>query len=122
MAHSQNLTVTVSERTTGGYKCHAETLGFDSVETNMAEILLTGIPVITSPSAQAGIVGEDAHIDCNARSVPMADDVVWKYHGVTIDDGGRIYSFKRSEVFAKIARIICFGLCQIFFKDILLRV
>ena len=47
---------------------------------------MTGRPKITSSESQAGVEGENVHINCAAISIPEAKRVVWTYHDSAIDD------------------------------------
>ncbi len=89
MSHSQNLTLTLTARTSGVYFCHATVPGFDRVVSRPAEVLTNARPRISSPSAQTGALGGDIHLDCAAVSVPEPHDMHWRYHGKEIDEGER---------------------------------
>lgn len=78
-----NLTLIVSASTVGRYHCKATTPGFGEVNAE-ATVSMKGAPVIDSPRVQYGTLSETVRVECTASSVPVADRIVWTYHGTVI--------------------------------------
>lgn len=76
---TSNLTVLVLNTTVGRYHCKATTSGFGEVNAE-ASISMKGKPVIDSPLVQYGTLSETVRLECVAKSVPVADRIVWTYH------------------------------------------
>ena len=55
--------------------------------TFTATIYFAGPPKIFSSPAQSGVVGENVHINCAAVTVPQPDNIVWRHHQATINEG-----------------------------------
>lgn len=83
MSTTSNLTVLVSNATVGRYHCKATTPGFGEVNAE-ASVFMRGKPVIDSPHVQHGTPSETVRLECVASSVPVADRIVWTYHGTVI--------------------------------------
>ncbi|KAL4154272.1 hypothetical protein QTP88_002096 [Uroleucon formosanum] len=80
---TSNLTVLVSNLTVGRYHCKASTARFGEVNAE-AYISMRGKPVINSPQIQYGVLSEMVRLECIIMSVPVADRIIWTYHGVVI--------------------------------------
>uniref|UniRef100_A0A2H8TWA9 Irregular chiasm C-roughest protein n=1 Tax=Melanaphis sacchari TaxID=742174 RepID=A0A2H8TWA9_9HEMI len=83
MSTTSNLTVLVTNTTIGRYHCKATTLGLGEVNAE-ASVFMRGKPVINSPRIQYGTPSETVRLECVASSVPVADRIVWTYHGTVI--------------------------------------
>lgn len=80
---SSNLTVLVSASTAGRYRCRASTPGFDDVNAEVT-VFMKSAPAIKSPGTQHGTPTDTVRLECIASSVPIADRIVWTYHGTVI--------------------------------------
>ena len=58
-----------------------------NIFTFIATICFAGPPKIFSSPAQSGVVGENVHINCAAVTVPQPDNIVWRHHQATINEG-----------------------------------
>jgi len=94
----QNITIRIDESTTGSYYCHGETLGYSTITSRPAEVLMTGRPKISSFPSQSGVVGENVHINCAAISIPEHKRVAWRYHGSELDDSNNHYRIINSPI------------------------
>ncbi|XP_015363944.1 PREDICTED: irregular chiasm C-roughest protein-like [Diuraphis noxia] len=83
MSTTSNLTVLVSNLTVGRYHCRAITSGFGEVNAE-ASVTMRGKPIIDSPLVQYGTLSETIRLECVAKSVPVADRIVWTYHNTEI--------------------------------------
>lgn len=83
MSTTRNLTVLVSNTTVGRYHCRATTSGLGEVNAE-ASVTMRGKPVIDSPLVQYGTLSETARLECVAKSVPVADRIVWTFHNTEI--------------------------------------
>lgn len=81
---SSNLTVTVSQETSGRYYCKASVMGFPEIGAE-ASVYLKGPPEIKSSHRQFGISGDNVRIECIAFSVPKARHVSWTFNGREIN-------------------------------------
>jgi hypothetical protein len=80
---TSNLTVLVSASTAGRYHCRASAPGFDDVNAEVT-VFMKRAPSISSPSTQHGTITDTVRLECVASSVPVADRIVWTYHGTVI--------------------------------------
>lgn len=83
MSTSSNLTVLVSATTAGRYHCKATAAGFGEVNAEVT-VSVKGAPVIDSPVVQYGSPTDTVRLECMATSVPVAEKIVWTYHGTVI--------------------------------------
>ncbi|XP_065202848.1 irregular chiasm C-roughest protein-like isoform X2 [Planococcus citri] len=88
---SSNLTVKVSEETSGKYKCKALTNGFPEISVE-ASIHMKGRPIIKRQPVQLGIPGDSVRLECNAYSIPAANRITWSFNGREIISDGQDYS------------------------------
>lgn len=81
IGYSSNLTLFISPSTVGQYTCHVTVPGYKII-TSSAHVWARGPPemVLSAQSrVQHGSLGETVQVQCEARSVPQASRVVWKY-------------------------------------------
>lgn len=81
---SPNLTIKVTHETAGRYCCKASVMGFPEISSE-AMVYLKRSPIITSQRTQFGIIGDNAHIECIAFSIPKARHVSWTFGGNEIN-------------------------------------
>lgn len=91
VARSVNLTVKVSEDTSGKYRCKALTNGFPEISAE-ASIHMKGKPIIRRQPVQSGIPGDSVRLECNAYSIPVANRVTWSFNGREIVSDGQDFS------------------------------
>ncbi|CAB4066424.1 unnamed protein product [Lepeophtheirus salmonis] len=81
ISKSQNLTLRLSDATAG-----------DSSSPKGKK------PVLRSKTLQTGSIGQDAHINCEAHSVPEPNVVVWRYHGKILNEENPHYRIVNSPM------------------------
>ncbi|XP_055371596.1 irregular chiasm C-roughest protein-like [Condylostylus longicornis] len=79
-----NLTLKVTEYTSGHYYCKASVIGFPEIDAEVS-VFLKRPPRITSSRTQIATPGDNAHLECVAFSVPKAKNVLWSFHGHEIN-------------------------------------
>ena len=81
IGYSSNLTLFISPTTVGQYTCHVAVPGYKTIHSS-AHVWARGPPemVLSAQSrVQHGSLGDTVQVQCEARSVPKANGVIWKF-------------------------------------------
>ena len=82
IGYSSNLTIFISQSTTGTYTCQVSVKGYQSIQT-AAQVYQNGPPkLLKTPesSVQYGSLGETVQLMCESFSMPVPEGIVWKYN------------------------------------------
>ncbi len=94
VSKSRNLTIRVSEETTGKYYCRAVTIGFPEI-TAEAYVYIKGKPVIRQHPNHFGMLGDTVRLDCNIYSIPKPDKITWSFNsreiGLDSEEGYQVW-------------------------------
>ncbi|XP_053620761.1 irregular chiasm C-roughest protein-like isoform X2 [Plodia interpunctella] len=81
---SSNLTLTITDKTTGQYWCRASVDNYQDVEA-AAMVYMRSPPKIISNGTQYGVEGDSVRVECISFSIPKPDYIIWTFAGGEIN-------------------------------------
>ena len=87
IGYSSNLTIFISNTTTGTYTCHVSVKGYLDIQAK-SKVYQKGPPQIRKTlenSNEYGSLGETIQLVCASFSMPIAETIVWKYNDYPVN-------------------------------------
>ena len=100
IGYSSNLTIIISNTTTGTYTCHVSVTGYDGIEAS-AHVYQHGPPRIVKSEErleQYWSPGGVVELVCEAVSVPLADTMVWTHNDKLVMENIVTHTLENSVV------------------------